>query len=71
VSESIDIEIVAADAQWQKEQLARILPELPSPGARYSASAAAAVRALSCLETDGALREIATRIPDESFTSDF
>jgi hypothetical protein len=71
VSKPIDIEIVVADAQWQKEQLARILPELPSPGAGYSAPAAAAVRALGYLGSDEALREIRTRISYAPFTSDF
>lgn len=71
VSQPIDIEIVVANAQWQKEQLARILPELPSPGARYSASASAAVRALGYLGSDEALEEIRTRISYASFTSDF
>jgi hypothetical protein len=51
--QAIDIEIVVADAPWQKEQLARILRELPAPGARYPASAGAAVRALSYSGTDG------------------
>jgi hypothetical protein len=58
VSNPMDIEIVPADAQWQKEQLALILPELPAPAAGYSALAAAAVRALGYLGSDDALREI-------------
>jgi len=71
VSTPMDIEIVPADAEWQREELARILPELPSPGAPWSARATAAVRALAYLGSDDALREIRRRISDEPFTSDF
>jgi hypothetical protein len=71
VSNPMDIEIVPADTQWQKEQLARILPELPAPGAEYSAFAKAAVRALGYLGSDDALREIRKRVSDGPFTYDF
>jgi len=71
VSNPMDIEIVPADGQWQKAQLARILPELPAPGAEYSAFAKAAVRALGYLGSDDALREIRKRISDGPFTADF
>jgi hypothetical protein len=70
-SKPLDIEIVPADADWQKEQLARILPELPSPGASYSASAQAAVRALGYLGSDDALREIRKRVPEAPMSQDF
>jgi hypothetical protein len=71
VSKLMDIEIVPADAEWQKEQFARILPELPDPGAEYSALAKAAVRALGYLGSDNAVQEIRKRVPDGPFTQDF
>ena len=72
VSDPLAIQIIPADAQWQKEQLARILPELPKPGTRYSARAAAAVRALGYLGSDDALREIRQRVPENwPFPSEF
>jgi hypothetical protein len=72
VSDPMDVEIVPADAQWQKEQLARILADLPAPGAGYSVRAAAAVRALGYLGSDDALREIQKRIPENwPFPRDF
>jgi hypothetical protein len=71
VSTPMDIEIVPADTEWQKEQLARILPELPAPGAGFSARAKAAVRALGYLGSDDALREIRKRVPDGPFSFDF
>jgi hypothetical protein len=67
----MDLEIVPADGQWQKEQLARILPELPAPGAGYWALAKAVVRALGYLGSDDALREIRKRVSAGPFTYDF
>jgi hypothetical protein len=72
VSEPMDIEIVPADAEWQKEQLARVLADMPAPGAGYSVRAAAAVRALGYLGSDDALREIRKRVPENwPFPQDF
>ena len=72
VSNPMDIEIVPADAEWQKEQLARVLAALPAPGAGYSVRAAAAVRALGYLGCDDALREIRRRVPENGpFPQDF
>jgi hypothetical protein len=71
VSQAMDIEIVPADAAWQQEQLARIIPELPSPGAAYSAQAKAAVRALGYLGSDDAMREIRKHISEAPLTQDF
>jgi hypothetical protein len=56
VSDPIEIEIVPADAQWQKEQLARILAGLSVAG--DPAFARATIRALSYLGSDAALLEI-------------
>jgi hypothetical protein len=72
VSNPMDIEIVPADAEWQKEQLERVLAALPAPGAGYSVRAAAAVRALGYLRSDDALREIQKRLPEKwPFPQDF
>jgi hypothetical protein len=70
-SKPMEIEIVPAEAEWQKEQLARILPDLPAPGAPYSAQAKAAVRALAYLGSDDALREIRKHVSEAPMTADF
>jgi hypothetical protein len=70
-SKPVEIEIVPAEAEWQKQQLAHILPELPAPGAPYSAQAKAALRALGYLGSDDALREIRKHVSEAPMTADF
>ena len=48
-----------------------IVPELPAPGATFSAQTRAAVRALGYLGSDDALREIRKRISEAPLTQDF
>ena len=71
VSTPLEIETIPADPEWQRGELARILPELPAPGAAYSAQAKAAVRAVAYLGSDDAFREIRKHVSEAPLTADF
>jgi hypothetical protein len=68
-SDPLKIEIVAPEPKWQKEQLARIIPDLPKPDDwRRSPDSAAAIRSLAYLASasDDALSEIRQRLPERT-----
>ena len=67
VSSPVEVEIVPPDAEWQREQLARIRGQLPITAAAETESQRAAVRALAYLDTDDAMREIGKRIPGDAW----
>ena len=61
-SNAIDVEIVAADPEWQRQQLERIVRELLDVLTPLTRPQKAAVRALTYLGTDEALGEIQKRL---------
>ena len=56
------VEIVAAEPEWQRQQLERIVRELPASLGPLTRSQKAAVRALTYLGSDEALGEIQKRL---------
>jgi hypothetical protein len=61
-SAPIDIQIVAADADWQRRELDRLTRLLPGTGGWLDEPERAVVRALTYLGTDDALREVERRL---------
>jgi hypothetical protein len=70
MSNSIEVEIVPAEPEWQRRQLERILQVLPPVQLRLTAPQKAAVRALTYLGTAEALEAIQNRLAAGSSSMD-
>ena len=69
-SNSIDVEIIPAEPEWQRRQLERILQVLPPVQLRLTAPQKATVRALTYLGTAEALEVIQDRLAAGSSAMD-
>jgi hypothetical protein len=70
VSNPITVEIVPPDAEWQRQELDRILPALPAAQNGLTEPEKAAVRALTYLGSEDALAAIRKRLEKADWTTD-